>query len=180
MRPGFGTIIRPSDTRMMTMQRRTAGLVVFGLTLFGMAGVSGPATARPAVSQTSCQTISKTQVIGLFDQWNQALLTKRTEAVVARYAADATLLPTVQNGPLIGPDAIGPYFTHFLADRRRRSRRVSSRPDATSPTILASIRSRWMETSQGRASRSRRATLLYMRRCTASGLSCIIIPRPSP
>jgi uncharacterized protein (TIGR02246 family) len=100
---------------MMMMQRRTAGLVVFGLTLFGMAGVSGPAIARPAVTQAPCQTISKTQVIGLFDQWNQALLTKRTEAVVAKYAADATLLPTVQNGPLIGPEAIRPYFTHFLA-----------------------------------------------------------------
>lgn len=33
---------------------------------------------------------------------------------VAEYVADATLLPTVENGPLIGPEAIGRYFTYFL------------------------------------------------------------------
>jgi uncharacterized protein (TIGR02246 family) len=34
--------------------------------------------------------------------------------VVANYGIDATLLPTVQNGPLIGPAAIRGYFVHFL------------------------------------------------------------------
>ena len=35
--------------------------------------------------------------------------------MVATYAPNASLLPTVQNGPLIGPQAIGKYFDHFLA-----------------------------------------------------------------
>ena len=79
-----------------------------------MLGASGQASARPASTETSCRTISNAQVIGLFNQWNRALLTKQTSAVVAEYAVDATLLPTVQNGPLIGPEAIGKYFTYFL------------------------------------------------------------------
>jgi hypothetical protein len=53
-------------------------------------------------------------VAALFDHWNKALLTKRTEAVVAEYAPDATLLPTVQTGPLVGPEEIGKYFAYFL------------------------------------------------------------------
>ena len=37
-----------------------------------------------------------------------------TEAVVAEYAPDATLLPPVQTGPLVGPEEIGKYFGYFL------------------------------------------------------------------
>jgi uncharacterized protein (TIGR02246 family) len=70
--------------------------------------------AREAVTPKSCRTITQAQVGALFDQWNRALATKRTEAVVAEYAPDATLLPTVQNGPLTGAEAIGRYFAHFL------------------------------------------------------------------
>jgi uncharacterized protein (TIGR02246 family) len=94
--------------------RCSAGLVLFGLAVGGYCAAPAPADAREAVTQTSCRTITKTQVAARFDQWNRALLTRRTEAVVALYAADATLLPTVQNGPLIGPEAIGNYFSHFL------------------------------------------------------------------
>jgi uncharacterized protein (TIGR02246 family) len=93
------------------MRRHIAGLIVLGLVL---AGGSAQADARTATSGTSCRTISKAQVVALFDGWNRALLTKRTDAVVAEYAPDATLLPTVQNGPLIGPEAIGGYFAYFL------------------------------------------------------------------
>lgn len=97
------------------MPRRTSGFLVLSLAVVGALGVPSEVAARKAVSHhTECQTISKAQVIGLFDQWNRALLTKQADAVVARYAADATLLPTVQNGPLIGPEAIGQYFTDFL------------------------------------------------------------------
>jgi uncharacterized protein (TIGR02246 family) len=81
-----------------------------------LACVAAPtgARARAAGAESACQTISKAQVIALFDRWNQALLTKRTAAVVADYAPDATLLPTVQNGPLVGPQMIGKYFDYFL------------------------------------------------------------------
>jgi uncharacterized protein (TIGR02246 family) len=73
-----------------------------------------PVNARTMTKPVACRTISKDQVIALFDQWNKALATKKTEAVVATYAPDATLLPTVQDGPLIGREMIGKYFTYFL------------------------------------------------------------------
>jgi uncharacterized protein (TIGR02246 family) len=72
------------------------------------------ATARTAPQGQACQTITKDRVAALFDRWNKSLATKRPEAVVANYAADATLLPTVQNGPLVGPEAIRGYFVYFL------------------------------------------------------------------
>jgi uncharacterized protein (TIGR02246 family) len=74
------------------------------------AGVS----ARTTGTKGTCHTINKDQVIALFDNWNRALLTKQTDVVVADYAANATLLPTVQNGPLFGPQMIGKYFDYFL------------------------------------------------------------------
>jgi uncharacterized protein (TIGR02246 family) len=70
--------------------------------------------ARNASAAAACQTISKPQVAALFDRWNKALLTRRTEAVVADYAPAASLLPTIQNGPLVGSQAIGKYFDYFL------------------------------------------------------------------
>jgi uncharacterized protein (TIGR02246 family) len=97
-----------------TRMARLPGLVLLGLAVLGGVGAPTPAGARQAVTQTSCRTLDKAQVAALFDRWNRALLTKRTASVVAEYAADATLLPTVQNGPLIGPEAIGEYFTQFL------------------------------------------------------------------
>jgi len=92
------------------MPRRMRAILCF--TLLAAAALPPAATARTAAPP--CRTIGKAQVAALFDQWNKALLTKRTEAVVAEYATDATLLPTVQNGPLVGPEAIGEYFSKFL------------------------------------------------------------------
>ncbi len=93
------------------MQAITKRAGIIGFLALAATSMAVPAVARPAVS---CQTISRQQVIGLFDRWNQALATKQTSQVVATYAPDATLLPTVQNGPLIGPEAIGQYFAYFL------------------------------------------------------------------
>jgi uncharacterized protein (TIGR02246 family) len=95
------------------VQRWVSLKIILGLAALAAVSASSPATARPPVV-SSCQTISKSEVVTLFDDWNRALLTKRSEAVVAEYAADATLLPTVQNGPLIGAEAIGNYFAYFL------------------------------------------------------------------
>jgi uncharacterized protein (TIGR02246 family) len=71
-------------------------------------------TARTSPRGQACRTITNDQVGALFDRWNKSLATKSPDAVVANYAADATLLPTVQNGPLVGPEAIRGYFVYFL------------------------------------------------------------------
>jgi uncharacterized protein (TIGR02246 family) len=98
------------------MWSRTSGFVALALAGLGTLGLPSEVAARKAVTHhtTGCQTISKAQVIELFDHWNRALQTKRAETVVAEYTADATLLPAVQNGPLIGTEAIEQYFTDFL------------------------------------------------------------------
>ena len=102
-----------------------AGLAVV-FACFGWLGMPAAASAQPAAAGSTCQTISNGQVVALFDKWNKALLTKRTEAVVAEYAPDATLLPTVQNGPLIGREKIGAYFDYFL--KQSPAATINTRP----------------------------------------------------
>ena len=75
---------------------------------------SQPVTARTSSRGQACRTITNDQVGALFDRWNKSLATKSPDAVVANYAVDATLLPTIQNGPLVGPEAIRGYFVYFL------------------------------------------------------------------
>jgi uncharacterized protein (TIGR02246 family) len=74
--------------------------------------------AAPEIAEArdvpTCAPITTAQVASLFDRWNKTLATKNPDAVVGNYAADATLLPTVENGPLVGPAAIRGYFVYFL------------------------------------------------------------------
>jgi len=93
------------------MSKSWASLIIVTLTIVFAAPQS--ATARTSKG-TACQTITSDQVAALFDRWNTSLATKSPDMVVANYAPDATLLPTVQNGPLVGPDAIRGYFVYFL------------------------------------------------------------------
>jgi uncharacterized protein (TIGR02246 family) len=65
---------------------------------------------------SACAVVSLDAIRKLFDDWNKALKTKNPETVVLLYATDAVLLPTVENGPKIGRDAIKGYFEHFLPD----------------------------------------------------------------
>jgi len=58
--------------------------------------------------------VTETEIANLFSAWNAALQTLDPDKVVETYAPDAVLLPTVENGPLIGRPAIRGYFVHFL------------------------------------------------------------------
>jgi uncharacterized protein (TIGR02246 family) len=80
-----------------------------------------PASARDdtQLHQKSCQRISDQRVYGLFERWNKSLATKNPDTVVANYAKDATLLPTVKDGPLIGSEQIKAYFVAFLKQSPR-------------------------------------------------------------
>jgi uncharacterized protein (TIGR02246 family) len=81
------------------------------LTLLPAAGFSKepnpPASAR-------CTQISQNQVAALFNRWNAALGSGNPDTVARQYSSDAVLLPTAENGPLIGTAAIRGYFVHFL------------------------------------------------------------------
>ena len=61
---------------------------------------------------TTSSTISD-----LFDKWNSALQTGDPDQVVACYAKDAILLPTVSNQVRHNHAEIRDYFVHFLAKK---------------------------------------------------------------
>ena len=61
---------------------------------------------------TTSSTISE-----LFDKWNNALQTGDPDQVVACYAKDAILLPTVSNKVRHNHEEIRDYFVHFLAKK---------------------------------------------------------------
>jgi uncharacterized protein (TIGR02246 family) len=83
--------------------------------VFFLALVAWPQTAGS--KELGCATVTEAEIGNLFVRWNDAVKTGKPENVVALYASDAILLPTVANGPLIGPEPITGYFEHFLLDR---------------------------------------------------------------
>jgi uncharacterized protein (TIGR02246 family) len=80
--------------------------------LFAAAALALFATA-PAMAE-ECTAVTKQQIEGLFDRWNNSLATLKPDAVVANYASDAVLLPTVSNKPRLTQDERKDYFVSFL------------------------------------------------------------------
>ena len=75
-------------------------------------GLSAPAFAQAPATQ--CKATDQQQVAALFDRWNDSLRTLDPDKVVANYAADGILLPTVSNQPRTNPAEIRDYFVKFL------------------------------------------------------------------
>lgn len=96
------------------MKRSRRGLAGWLAVCLFAGALAGIAQAKEPLASARCTPITERQVAGLFDHWNAALATKNPDAVVRTYARDAVLLPTVENGPLIGPEAIRGYFVAFL------------------------------------------------------------------
>ena len=92
------------------MLLRTSAL----LAILAVCALVGHAQAEKPPGRALCAAITPKQVMALFDRWNASLATGNPASVVRNYAADAILLPTAENGPLIGRDAIRGYFVHFL------------------------------------------------------------------
>ena len=74
------------------------------------------ATTLPvqADDTTTCTKTSEQEIAALFDRWNASLATLDPDKVVANYAPDAVLLPTVSNKPRTNHEEIRDYFVHFL------------------------------------------------------------------
>ena len=60
------------------------------------------------------KAITKDEVRGLFNLWNDALATGDPQQVAARYTEDAVLLPTLSDKARYTSDGIADYFVHFL------------------------------------------------------------------
>ena len=55
-----------------------------------------------AASTMQCKAVTEQEIAQLFDRWNDSLKTGDAKKVVANYAADSVLLPTVSNKIQIG------------------------------------------------------------------------------
>jgi uncharacterized protein (TIGR02246 family) len=95
------------------VNRRSAIVVCLGLSL---AVTAAPAAtyARSGETSQKCERIGIKGVKDLFARWNEALEDPSANKVVALYANDATLLPTVENGPYTKAHGLKEYFIHFL------------------------------------------------------------------
>ncbi|MBO6728317.1 MAG: SgcJ/EcaC family oxidoreductase [Maricaulis sp.] len=56
-------------------------------------------------------------IAALFDRWNNSLQTGDPKQVVANYAEQSILLPTVSNTPRLTPAEKEDYFVHFLQNK---------------------------------------------------------------
>jgi uncharacterized protein (TIGR02246 family) len=97
--------------------RRSARISLHGYAIAAVTLLAVMAYASEAWSRTPkpvrCQQMTEALAKALFEEWNKALQ-QNPDAVVRTYTPDAVLLPTVENGPLIGSTQIRGYFVHFL------------------------------------------------------------------
>ena len=84
-----------------------------------LGGVAGCATSNvqmqsQRVDGSHCQAITEVEVAALFDRWNAALKSGDPRRVVANYAPQSLLLPTMSNKPRWTEAEKEDYFHHFL------------------------------------------------------------------
>lgn len=88
--------------------------------LIGLSAYSTPncsAKTSPPAASAKTSTVTKAQIRALFNHWNAALATGNPKAVVALYAPDSVLLPTVSNKPRTTRAGLLDYFKHFLMNK---------------------------------------------------------------
>lgn len=61
-----------------------------------------------------CKPTSEKKIAALFERWNDSLQTGDPHKVVANYAEESILLPTVSNQPKLTPAEKEEYFENFL------------------------------------------------------------------
>ena len=71
-------------------------------------------SASAMAADAQCASTDEATVASLFDRWNNSLKTLDSDKVVANYADDAVLLPTVSNKPRTNHEEIKDYFNAFL------------------------------------------------------------------
>jgi len=76
-----------------------------------------PSAANTAGVVVLSQPITKAEVRGLFDLWNDALKTGDPATVAQRYSREGVLLPTLSDVPRNDFEAIKDYFVGFLSKK---------------------------------------------------------------
>jgi uncharacterized protein (TIGR02246 family) len=95
------------------MNKRSMLLACLGLAA-AVVVVPASASARSAVRTQACAVIDDKAVEELFNTWNAALKDNTSARIVALYANDATLLPTLSNGPYEKGHGLENYFDDFI------------------------------------------------------------------
>ena len=70
-----------------------------------------------AAGSEECHPSPEKEIAGLFDRWNASLQTGDPDKVVANYAENSVLLPTVSNTPRMTVEEKKDYFEHFLKNK---------------------------------------------------------------
>jgi uncharacterized protein (TIGR02246 family) len=83
----------------------------------GLSLVFAVISAQVEARSENCHAATEQQIASLFDRWNSSLQTGDPKKVVANYAKNSVLLPTVSNTPRLTPEAKEDYFTHFLENK---------------------------------------------------------------
>lgn len=96
-------------------------VVVAPLAALALAGCASapesPGKTYTHVPRTEkCKPTSEKKIAALFERWNDALESGDPHKVVANYAEDAVLLPTVSNQPRLTPAEKEEYFEKLLLE----------------------------------------------------------------
>jgi uncharacterized protein (TIGR02246 family) len=75
------------------------------------------AVAGQAAAAEQCHPSSEREIAGLFERWNASLQSGDAHKVVANYAEQSVLLPTLSNKPRLTAQEKVDYFEHFLAKK---------------------------------------------------------------
>lgn len=90
-------------------------LALVALAACGAAVAAGPGPVKTYTGEAPTPADrEQREIAALFDRWNAALATGNPRQVVALYAPDGILQPTVSNEVRVGPEAIERYFVDFL------------------------------------------------------------------
>ncbi|MFG6446927.1 SgcJ/EcaC family oxidoreductase [Roseateles sp. BYS180W] len=76
--------------------------------------IAAAATAQAQAQSAACAKTDAKEISALFDRWNASLATGNPDQVVANYAKDGVLSPTVSNKVRTNHAEIRDYFVHFL------------------------------------------------------------------
>lgn len=105
---------------MMTLPK-TLAISVFLLLPFSSCSYRNEKTdhAQAPAKVSLAKTKQASEIAALFDQWNASLATGNPAKVVANYAKDSVLIPTVSNDIRYTQSQRREYFKHFLANQPR-------------------------------------------------------------
>jgi uncharacterized protein (TIGR02246 family) len=96
------------------MKAKPLSLFFIVTALVGCASNQGAQIDVQGARTESCKVTSEAEIASLFDRWNQSLQTGDPLKVVANYAEQSILLPTVSNKPRLTPAEKEDYFHYFL------------------------------------------------------------------